>query len=355
MPTSPILRLAVVGLLLVCVAGCGSTVAPAGPPSSGATTATTVAASPGGSSPGVAPEPAPSRTRHDRYARLRNDPCLGGGGVPQHERADLVPATRPGGAVTLHLSEPTLATRPVDGLATTWAPDHHWPARERGRRGVVVFYTPHPDDETLSMGVLIADAVRAHEQVVVVALTDGRTTGAGPLTPGHPLDPAAVAQARDAELVRAVRAYGVPASDVLLAHLDAPGSECGAIVTVAEAEAVMRAVARHFPGAVHVTMSFVAERQQDHLDAGVALLRLRDAGVVQHALWTVSRLWWGLSSPRAHWVLPPSPDVRGAVQAAARQYDVWDPVDAQWALGYRSVPTEFQALALDVRDRVHGR
>ena len=40
----------------------------------------------------------------------------------------------------------------------------------------MIFYSPHPDDETLTMGVLVAQHVVAGRKVHVVLFSDGRET-----------------------------------------------------------------------------------------------------------------------------------------------------------------------------------
>lgn len=237
---------------------------------------------------------------------------------------------------------------------STWEPTTPLPHRSPAARGMLVVYTPHPDDETLSMGALISNAVQAHEQVIIVALTDGRTTRADDKG-AQQLGQAQVAAARDLELKRAAAALGVPSDDVVFAHMDAPSSGCGPVLTVHEAEAVMRTVSAHYPGALDVTMSFTAERNQDHLDAGYALEQLNATRVIAHAAWTVSRLWWQLPTPSWSWVLPVDPAARASVIHAARQYDVLEPHDGQYAIGWTSVPEQFHALMLDIRNKLHTR
>jgi LmbE family N-acetylglucosaminyl deacetylase len=233
---------------------------------------------------------------------------------------------------------------------------------------VDIFYTPHPDDETLSMGVLIADDVQRGDRVIVVALTDGRTTGAvrdinarlraerspsaGGQGPLRSITADQVAADRIRELDRATSHLGVTAGDVVRARLDDPSSDCGAVVTVSEALHVMRPFAARFPGATHITMSDVAERQQDHLDAGAALHELVADHTVTSAAWTVSRLWWQLPSPTWRWVTP-VPKAAARVEEAAGDYQLWAPARAEYAVGLYSVRWQFAALHLDPRDRVH--
>jgi LmbE family N-acetylglucosaminyl deacetylase len=192
----------------------------------------------------------------------------------------------------------------------------------------------------------------------VVALTDGLGTAALAhvnaglaLHGAATLDRAQLGAVRLAEMRRAVVALGVAPSDLYAAHLDDPDSDCGGTVSLAEAEQVERAFAERFPEATHLTLSYAAERQPDHLAAGQALLDLVHEGVVHHALWAVSRLWWELPMPRCSWV-PPAPSP--ALTAARLAYSAWDPQLGEYAIGYLSVPPQFAALALDDRELVHG-
>jgi LmbE family N-acetylglucosaminyl deacetylase len=294
--------------------------------------------------------------------------------------------TLPSGVVLLDSPAPTsVAVRPMVGsTAWTWHPASALPVPESRGRRVDVFYTPHPDDETLSMGVMIDTAVRRGDRVIVVSLTDGRTTGAvkainarlaqlrvadaertstptaaGAATQpgGHPaavvLAAAQIATARVGELRRAAADLGIAAQDVFLAHLDAPDSDDGGLLTVVEATAVMRAFAAQFPTARHVTMSNLVERQLDHLAAGTSLRQLADAGVITSAEWAVSRLWWQQASPPWTWAQPDDAG-RATVRRAAKEYLTWNPERGEYAVGFYSVRSQFAALLADTRNRVHG-
>lgn len=249
---------------------------------------------------------------------------------------------------------------PNQGIAGTWHPAGTLPAPETGQRSVEIFYTPHPDDETLSMAPLIARATAAGARVIIVGMTDGDTSGAlgsvnarlGSQTP--PLTPQAFGQARTRELFEAAAALGVPRQDVFLAHLDAVSSDCGTLISVGEATDVMTIFSKRFPGATHVTMSFVDDRNLDHLACGEGLKELVASGGIRRAEWTVSRLWWSLPGPPQTWVLPADRAQREAIAAAARAYSVWDPSHHSYAIGLASVRPQFQALELDPRARIHA-
>lgn len=97
----------------------------------------------------------------------------------------------------------TLLTRAGDGTALV-----------TGRRLMVL--SPHPDDETLGCGALIARARAAGDEVSVVVVTDGRHSTASSV-----LGPPQLAALRTGELRLACRALGVGEGDVVqLGHED---------------------------------------------------------------------------------------------------------------------------------------
>jgi LmbE family N-acetylglucosaminyl deacetylase len=245
---------------------------------------------------------------------------------------------------------------PGGDVPAAWTPPTALPAPAVGSRHVNVVLSPHPDDETLSLGVWTADALLRGDRVILVALTDGRGTGALPALEtrlGHALTRDQIGTARIAELRSAATALGIAPSDVYLAHLDAATSTGETRLTVAEAGAVIRAFAARFPGATFATMSWTAERHPDHRAAGYALWQAQTAGTVHSSVFAVSRLWWSLPSPLAQAVHPTSAEARRRVIAAAAAYGLWDPQHQRYAVGWTSVHSQFVALLGDLRDRIH--
>jgi LmbE family N-acetylglucosaminyl deacetylase len=284
-----------------------------------------------------------ARGLHDRWRpdRRGNDESTLDGAAAALERDDLA-ATATG--------------RPAPA-GSGWISPAPLPAAAPPARHVLVVLSPHPDDETLSFGVWIADALARGYRVVVVCLTDGRSTGATRTVSarlGRTLTRDEIAAARIRELRQAAAQLGVAPTDVYRAQLDDEATPGGSRVTVAETGEVIRAFAVQFPQATFATMSWTAERQPDHLSAGRALHDAAVQGVVHDARFAVSRLWWNLPAPTVTDVVPASPAVRARVNAAAAAYKLWDPSHQRYSVGWLSVRHQFSALAADPRSRLHG-
>ena len=155
----------------------------------------------------------------------------------------------------------------------------------RGRRLVVV--APHPDDETLGCGGLIARAARAGCRIAVVALTDG-----GASHPGSACwPPARLGPLRAGEMRRALARLG--AGGCAVRRLGWPD---GHVAGAGNAIHLRRTLVALCPGIVLVTSA--ADHHPDH-QAAARLVRRAvgglDVPVLDYAVWSrVDR-----STPRA--------------------------------------------------------
>jgi LmbE family N-acetylglucosaminyl deacetylase len=220
----------------------------------------------------------------------------------------------------------------------------------------VIFYSPHPDDETLTLGVLVASHVLAGRKVHVVLFTDGRDSRAFPVVNARlkaehraPLTRAQFGAARVRECRAACAALGVPSANVHFEALTA--------VAVANATAVIRSYQRRFPDAGHYTISWT-DTFAAHGNLGEALRRLRRADPKTYfdTRWGVSRLHWGEPALRAcrPWSSTSTAAARARVGAAVASYDVWSPAHGRYRISYTSVAPQFRALKADVRSMLHG-
>ena len=221
----------------------------------------------------------------------------------------------------------------------------------------VIFYTPHPDDETLSMSVLIANHARVGRKVHVVLLSDGRTSGAlaavNARLARQKLPALTLAQfgaGRVRELRAACARLGVAAGNV---HVE----NVADTLTVANTQPVIRRYQARFPDAGHYTMSWT-DPFGDHGNVGKALRQLQraDPTAFFDTRWVVYRIHWGEKAVRdlGPWWARPDAVVRSRILAAIAEYGVWNPAAGRYRIGFYSVISQFNALRADVRDLVHG-
>lgn len=232
-----------------------------------------------------------------------------------------------------------------------------------------LFVAAHPDDETLAMGVAIAEHVAAGQEVHVLILTDGEGSGAidtingtalsnwwgvlhNPAAEGYaPLTPATMAAARvqEARTALACLAAGLPGTLTFhQAHLPDGG------VTQAAAQAAILVVADEIaPGApVRIkTHTHIVDNHPDHLAAGLASRALKAADparfsdlrhYIEPPYWSDSRLSQVAEIPDT----PADAGITSRVFNASRAYGAWAPASGAYAIGYHSVYTTFFAPLL---------
>src|SRR5665647_3388117 len=120
-------------------------------------------------------------------------------------------------------------------------------------RGPAIFFVPHQDDETLTMGADIAAHYRADREIIIVQVTDGAESGVRAemcAEQGICLTVPPFVAARNAEQVAAVQ-HLAPTARIEYANL--PDSE----LTVATASALIAKYVAQYPTASFKTMSWL--------------------------------------------------------------------------------------------------
>ena len=211
--------------------------------------------------------------------------------------------------------------------------------------GATVFFSPHQDDETLTMAADIRAQYVAGRQVVIVQVTDGSASQARNAmctNKGVCLTVPEFVIARNAEQFAAIQ------------HL-APGVQIfyencqdGAL-TQAQATTVITKYVSLFPNCSYSTMSWLDEHR-DHIALGQALRTMTNAGSIPNgdSRFEQSRIYWETMPIDGLFVAPDS-----TVAPAYDEYYYWNPPIGRCAIGSQSVPGMFDAARLDPRSKYH--
>ena len=193
----------------------------------------------------------------------------------------------------------TLTSRRISGVGTPEGEWVGWPGLARipeidpdalvpnGYRAVVV--APHPDDEVLGTGGLLARLSASGREILIVAATDGEASHPGsPRWPAH-----ALAQQRALERRMALQHLGIERSPVIQAHL-----RDGALAS--DEQALTSFLSLHCGMNDVLFVTWRLDGHPDHEAAARAVLRhaaATGAKVVEVPIWG-----W-------HWTVPADPCV----------------------------------------------
>lgn len=244
--------------------------------------------------------------------------------------------------------------------------------------GTVFLYVPHPDDETLSMGLAIVHYLAAGWDVHMVSMTRGEAGGPigsfngnnscnwaahpwthDPVREGYaPITPTSLGAARLLEARSALGAMatitpnpGVTATGNVFHYEGGLPDGFGSEPTgVADAEAVISKYTTDYPTAFHRTMS-PTDKHPDHAACGQALRNLKLANpILAGAMFFVSRLYWDYAAhPEVlaegpQWF--PTTARKAEFDAILRNrvvpcFSAWSPAAGSYAIGYHQVSGQF--------------
>ncbi len=236
-----------------------------------------------------------------------------------------------------------------------------------------IFYCPHADDETLTMGVGILQCLERGEQVYLVLMTDGSACGSIHFLNGtakcpihnkfhdpieeHYLDGMLDTQdhiaARRREFLSAASLLGVPS-----ANCRVYGYKDGKLTEEQARQIAMRIEKdEDIPSPkTHHTTTSKYDDHNDHISCGNALAALHQEGIIS----TVPVYY----VKRSKWKTIPDGGPVEKIAAEGKQKEIlrkvcedvymnWDPEKGHYAVGYHSVPQSFDHLLKDFTNRVH--
>lgn len=234
-----------------------------------------------------------------------------------------------------------------------------------------IYYSPHADDEVLSLGVSIANHVAAGRKVLVVLMTsgcsqwvedmlNGRVTCAlhgGAHHPVHEdyydtdLTREEIGRAREEEFSSSVGAFRRQSGGNVEVRFEAVPD--GAL-TVARAKGIIASYAARFPNSSHKTMTWT-DTASDHAACGQALRELRAEGALSDARFYIMPERAAAASSVGPWREDlASSGLRPVLDRAASPYRAWNPSAGALAVGMHSVPESFARVARDPYALVHS-
>ncbi|MGM7702982.1 PIG-L deacetylase family protein [Pseudalkalibacillus sp. Hm43] len=216
-------------------------------------------------------------------------------------------------------------------------------------KGVAIFYSPHPDDETLSMGSTIVHYIKQGYDVHVVLLTEG----GGSAVKGKineklqnekkaPLTVEEFKKARVKEFKLAVSELGADEENV---HIY--GFTDGNL-KIDNVNSVMANFDERYPKAQHFAFSYY-DPHPDHAATGKALRDLLQSGRVNEGMFFVPRYVDVNVGEIAPFEFRYLKDVKPALDA----YGIWNPENGFYSIGKISVTESFKLMEKDPKNKWH--
>lgn len=224
----------------------------------------------------------------------------------------------------------------------------------------ILFISPHPDDESLSMGMGIANHVLNGHDVYIALLTHGSSSGAIDYINGsvfcgwhnryhnptdenyNPLTIEDFANIRVNEFKYSSACLGVKPENILIYnYIDGN-------LTKDNVKNVIEDFITKNQNAFIKTTSY-SDIHPDHSACGQGLLELYNAGVVNDARFYISPAQWD-STPG---YFEENSECKAFHQASATVYKRWNPCCELDAVGYHSVPSLFDTVLTNLKSKYH--
>ncbi len=216
---------------------------------------------------------------------------------------------------------------------------------------VAIYYSPHPDDETLSMGAGITHNLSINKEVIVVVFSKGEASKAIERvndkleTVDYPtITVSDFANARVMEYRKAVSTLGVKEENIYNYEMPDGKFDKNDLIPI------IRDFSEKYPNALHNTMSY-KDPHNDHQAAGQALRDLSEEGVVKNALYYIPIQKHYFMFSDGNYSVPG--DYENQYIEALNTYRTWNPEENWYSIGELSVPKYFESAEKNLKSRWH--
>lgn len=214
-----------------------------------------------------------------------------------------------------------------------------------------IYYSPHADDEVLSMGSGILHNLSLGKEVIVVLLSKGLASNALHLVneklenEGHsPISSEEFGQARVQEFRNSIARLGVNDDDIYIYNLD------DGQFTSNDVASIINDFELKYPNALHNVMSY-NDPHSDHAATGKAVKELMDKGDIQYGLYYIPiQEHKNMEFEGVYTVTADSVD---SFEQALKAYGEWSPEEGSYSIGYLSVRNYFELSQKSLEGRWH--
>ncbi|MBT2685996.1 PIG-L family deacetylase [Bacillus sp. ISL-37] len=215
----------------------------------------------------------------------------------------------------------------------------------------VIFYSPHADDEVLSMGPSILHYKNKEKKVVVVLLSEGLASAAYPKLnnklndSGLPLiSKKQFGEARQKEFKLSLEKLGISSSDIYFYNL--PDGK----FSKDDVSKIMQEMNTRYPNAQHHAMSY-KDPHHDHATTGQALQELLEQDKINNGIFHLPiQEYANIEYDRKQKV--PS-NKENSYKDALDAYGIWKPEDGYYSIGLDSVTDYFRMAREEMESRWH--
>ncbi|WP_028777311.1 PIG-L family deacetylase [Shimazuella kribbensis] len=226
-----------------------------------------------------------------------------------------------------------------------------------------IFFIPHQDDETLSMGVAITQHLDAGRDVIIVLYTNGEGSVAQKILNGQRksnwwgsihdpnkegygyVNDQTFTQARTKEFMTALLQLGVKRENIHIRPL-LP------IPNLKTVKQLILEYAYKYPNASYKAMS-QHDSSLSHALSGQALVDLYHQHIISDIRLFVSRNDF-TKLKNLGFTIKPNFFQAYRIKKAALVYQTWNPKGGFFAIGYHSVASQFESMLSNIENRQHN-
>lgn len=211
----------------------------------------------------------------------------------------------------------------------------------------VIWYIPHPDDETIFMGGSINKYVTEGYNNILILFTKGGKSLAiykineklkGKLTNAE------FRGARVSEFLAATSHLGINKKDIII--YDFPDGDLKQYKD--KIYKLILAIENKYPSAIHNSMSY-HDKHMDHNTIGEALLKAYNEGYISNAIFYLNNSEFKLKGSFIQF----TSEMRIAKIEALTEYKYYNPKEYRYAIGYTSVPKTIDNQIMNPKEKIH--